>query len=120
MMFQIAAMESLAKDNENDVCYHNIREHINDLNTLESLPSLGMAKDYYTVFKNLNLGKNLQYGFKPAQTLPVPFEYVKLQYADNASYDGFFQSEKYFQGSTRWLFLNFPQSLEKLRSGDPF
>lgn len=96
MMFQIAGIKAFAKDNNTDVYFHNVRENMNFLDTLEGWPSHGYAKDYYTIFKNLNLGANLQYNFIPSETVSCPFEYQPMAFKDNTCYDNFFQSEKFF------------------------
>lgn len=96
MMFQIAGIKSFARDHNSDVYFYNVREHINVLNTIDRSPCVGYAKDYYSIFKNLNWGANLQYNFKPAGTVLCPFEYKPMNFKDNMCYDNFFQSEKFF------------------------
>jgi len=90
MMFQIAGIKSFAKDNNTDVYFHNVREHLKVLDTIDKSPCRGYAKDYYTIFKNLNLGANLQYNFTPKSTVSCPFEYRPMSFGENICYDNFF------------------------------
>jgi len=38
MMFQIAGIKSFAKDNNTDVYFHNVREHLKVLDTIDKSP----------------------------------------------------------------------------------
>lgn len=103
MMFQIAAIKSMAKDNNADSYFHNVRQHISDLNTISTSPCRGYAQQYYTVFGGLNLGENLQYGYKHSSVVHVPFEATSTTYVSNACYDGFFQCESFFAHNRNYI-----------------
>jgi hypothetical protein len=96
MMFQIAAIKSMAKDNGVLAYFHNVQSHIHDLNSSSASPCQKYANRYYDLFAGINLGENLQYGFKPSNFVSVPFAATHVDFVDNTCYDGFFQTEKFF------------------------
>lgn len=93
LMFQIAALKSLAIDNDTDVIFPNAKQMIDYLNSIP--PAMGYAIEYYNIFKNFNWIANEQ--FVSNNTIHVPFGYHKLDYVKGSCYDGFFQSEKFFR-----------------------
>lgn len=91
MMFHIASIYSLAKDNDDELCLLNIDKKINDLIN-DKRCNLLHANSYrflFERFKNENKSINL--------IAEYPFEYVPLSYKKNFMYQGYFQTEKYFK-----------------------
>ena len=96
MLFQIATMKSLAKDNDSDVSFPNFFDNINALN-LDTFhnPKINYAQEYVNIFKNFKI--NTENNINIKENISVPFCYVDLEYKNNANYDGFFQCEKFFK-----------------------
>jgi len=97
LMFQVAGIESIAKDNGFETTYGDVRTHFTYLNT-ENKHNLRLAHayEYLNIFKNFNWKMDV----KPTPISGgqrVPFRYAKIPSVDNMLYDGFFQSEKYFK-----------------------
>jgi hypothetical protein len=107
MMFQIAAVNSIALKNNTQCSFHNLDDQLNYINQFRHKNT--RLKDA-TKYRDLNF-------FKDTLTNPVPpninvytypFHYEDIQIAEgDAGLDGFFQSEKYFkehEGVIRELF----------------
>jgi hypothetical protein len=93
MMFEIAAMHSLAIDNNDTAAFINIPSQITYLNNETNFnPSLNHAQEYMFLLERFNHPGLATY----TAQFNVPYHYEKLQYVNNAYYDGFFQSEKWF------------------------
>lgn len=94
VMFQLAAMTSLAKDNNTEACFPGFSRQL-DLINADNFhnPGLKHAYEYATMFKNLNLNQS---SIVPNNSISVPFGYSELQFVDGAEYTGFFQCERYF------------------------
>lgn len=94
MMFQIAAMKSLSKDNFSEVSFPNLNNHIRILNEeVGHNPKMNYAQEYFNIFKNLSL---IQDSVDIKASFELPFGYLKLKFKDNSNYNGFFQSENFF------------------------
>jgi hypothetical protein len=92
-MFQIAAIESLGKKFNLPVGYYNVDEILDWLNTETAFnPELNHAYDYLKIFKNFNWPKASQ----PRNKTVVPFHFTDIIAKDDTTYDGYFQSEKFF------------------------
>ena len=93
MMFQIAAVNSLANDCGTKASFPNIFTHLDYLNKEKSFnPALNHSLDY------LNFLSPLRYQ-PPPRSLPTvkfPFHYENKSIPTDCWVDGFFQSEKYF------------------------
>lgn len=94
MMFEIAAMESFAHDNNDKACFINIESQIQYLNTETNFnPNMQHADEYRFLLTKYSHPTPTTY----AHQFNVPFDYAPLQYMNGAFYDGFFQSEKWFK-----------------------
>jgi hypothetical protein len=97
VMFQVAGIESIAKDNRFQTTYGKVSVHFDYLNAENKHNNqLTHAHDYLRMFKNFNwktdvVPRNM------TNRISVPFRYAKINHVDNTCYDGFFQSEKYFK-----------------------
>ena len=96
MMFQIAATLSIAKDNNTQAIFPNLKKHLNYLNEEKTHnPSLNYADQYHflNIFKKLNCwDQNIS-----LKIYNFPFHYENLKIENpNCEINGFFQSEKYF------------------------
>jgi glycosyltransferase involved in cell wall biosynthesis len=80
MLFQIATLCSLAKDNNAIAVFPNIERH--EFGNY----STSLLNKIYTILPDINLIENAE----------SPFEYHDLKYTPNSIYKGYFQSEKYF------------------------
>ena len=95
MMFQIAALKSLAKDNESDVVFSNLINHFDFLNKeVSHNPKVNYAQEYINIFKNISFNNEVSTG--ASVNIEFPFDFVKLKFKDKTRYSGFFQSENYF------------------------
>lgn len=93
MMFQIAATEWMSHKSGFKSFYHNLDQQIHKLNTEQRFnPKLKHAHEYLNIFKNFKWPKTGSF----KQTVGVPFIYTPLKVIDNTCYNGYFQSEKYF------------------------
>lgn len=90
ILFHIASIWTLAKDNDDELCLLNIEEKIANL-IKDKRCDISHARDYiylFNRFKILNIEKpNINYNF----------EYKPLMYINEHKYTGYFQSEKYFK-----------------------
>ena len=100
IMFQMAALEYMSYTSGIPKYYYNLNYHINLLHSFSGWPEykqLQYAHEYLTIFKNLKLfGEQGSFD----EMIQVPFRYVELDIKDNTCYDGFFQSEKYFNNKS--------------------
>lgn len=110
MMFEIAAMVSLAHDN-NDTCgFVNIEPQIAYLNNETNFnPNMKHAQEYMYLLQQFKCDLPLSY----PQQFSVPYHYVPLQYVKGAFYDGFFQSEKWFKHNRSKVLNVLKQSSEQ-------
>lgn len=114
LMFQIAAVCSLAKDNGVDVGFDNLMAQLGALNKDDHHnPSLNYAYEYLNIFKNLDLRKTS--GAPITKTIQVPFKYIDLKFEDGACYDGFFQCERFFSHNKEHI-LNLFEPTDEIRN----
>lgn len=108
MLFQIAAMESLAKDNNDTVTYINFFQYCRFLDEDKfHNPEINYAESDYCNILNIEKEKlSPDIDYSKFQTYEVPFGYQKLKYIPDVIYDGFFQSEKYFHHNRQYLMNN--------------
>lgn len=92
MLFQIASIASLAKDNNTDFILSS--NNISDLKH-------GKINDYVSnIFRNINFNDS----FKYSSVYREPFFcYEKINYNDNMCIYGYFQSEKYFKHNEKLI-----------------
>jgi hypothetical protein len=90
ILFQIAAIASIAKDNNVEPCLLMIDRIVRDLDKDDRLLT-AHANEYRFIFDRF---KQLPHINKPA--MQYPFHYVPPVFKDEHTYIGFFQSEKYF------------------------
>lgn len=89
MMFQIAAIYSLANDN-NTVCSFMHQKSKNQGNCSSTYVN--------NVFKNINFSLEQLSNFKN-RYFEKEFKYSKLPFFNNTIYEGYFQSEKFFENN---------------------
>ena len=92
MLFQIAFIEDLARRGGFEVRYPDIDEIFQQL--LKSGHSQN-CYDYLNIFKNFDWKKN-QDKPMPNRIVHIPHHYEYIEPVDNMIYDGYFQSERYF------------------------
>ena len=92
MLFQIAFIEDLARRGGFEVRYPDIDEIFQQL--LKSGHSQN-CYDYLNIFKNFDWKKN-QDKPMPNRIVHIPHHYEHIEPVDNMIYDGYFQSERYF------------------------
>lgn len=97
MMFQIAAIHSLANDN-NTTCSFMHQKSKNQGNC-----SLTYVDN---IFKNINFSLEKLSNFKHKYS-EEEFEYRKLPFFNNTIYEGYFQSEKFFENNKDKIFSLF-------------
>lgn len=101
MMFQIAFIEDLARRGGFEVRYPDIDD------VFQTLLKSGHSQncyDYLHIFKNFDWKKN-QDKSMPNRIVHIPHRYEHIEPVDNMIYDGYFQSERYFnRGETLKLF----------------
>lgn len=97
LMFQIASIESFAKDNDLIVDYVNTDIHLNNLKNQVRTNTYNPI-DYKNIFKNFkwnhednNFTKEIKIPYSQTYT------YVDLPVEENALYIGYLQTEKYFK-----------------------
>ncbi len=118
MMFQIAAVKSIAMDNNTDCSFHSLDNHLTYLNQHRHLNRrMGDAFEY----KKLNFIKDLRTDPLPQNVIPYyyPFHYEhKELIGEEIGLDGFFQSEKYFKNNEkeiRFLFRPTDEIVETIK-----
>jgi hypothetical protein len=92
MLFQIAFIEDLARRGGFEVRYPDIDE------VFQRLLLSGHSQncyDYLNIFKNFDWNKN-QDKPMPNRIVSIPHHYEYIEPVDNMIYDGYFQSERYF------------------------
>ncbi len=96
MMFVIAAVENLAKAN-NDVAYYpNVKSHLDRVQEARSriYPNSDvLVTEYLKIFKNFKWNDS---GEPTDIRISCPFDYGRMNYRRGAIYHGYFQTEKYF------------------------
>jgi hypothetical protein len=92
MLFQIAFIEDLARRGGFEVRYPDIDQVFSTL--LKSGHSQN-CYDYLNIFKNFDWKKN-QDKPMPNRIVSIPHHYEYIEPVDNMIYDGYFQSERYF------------------------
>lgn len=104
MMFQIAAIEWLAKQHGFETYYPTANNHLRHLNSeTKHNPKLRHAMEYKTIFKNFSWPTKNDHPKLLHET--IPWQYTPIVPKDNVCYDGFFQCSKYFdEDFTQWLF----------------
>jgi hypothetical protein len=95
MMFVIAAVENLAKANNNTAFFPNVKSHLakvqNDRFFIYPKSDVSTF-DYLKIFRNFNWN---DVGTASGNVL-CSFHYSPIQYRDDVIYHGYFQTEKYF------------------------
>lgn len=91
MLFHIASIWVLAKDNDNELCLLDIDTKIINLIN-DTRCSLSHADKYNYIFKRFAHKSNTT-----NNSILYPFNYVPLTYYSECEYLGYFQSEKYFK-----------------------
>jgi hypothetical protein len=94
MMFQIATMESLAKDYGLEVNYIEAHRHLVEMNSHKRTNTYN-SLEYLKIFENFHWNSKISHSLN--ETIEVPFAFVELHPKDNDCYWGYFQSEKYFK-----------------------
>ena len=119
MMFQIAAVTSLALDKKTKPSFGNLEQQLNYLNNENHFnPKLKHSSEY----RKLNFFNDMitEKSPKNVKIYSYPFHYEKIEIeGDNAILDGFFQSEKYFKNNEkeiRELFKPTKEITEKIES----
>lgn len=121
MMFVIAAVENLAKAN-NDVAYFpNVKSHlakVQDDRTRIYPNSDVLTTDYLKIFKNFkwnDVGNGTGRIF-------CPFDYSPMNYRQGTIYHGYFQTEKYFNNRNHILHVFEPSDfvLEQIKKYEEF
>ena len=114
MLFQIAAVKSLAIDYGVDCSFPNLIHHYGVMDADNFyIPNLKHSTEYHQIFNKLNV-------VQPTTSLPLiryPFHYVKADLPpDNFVVDGFFQSEKYFAHNREAIldFIKMPESVREI------
>ena len=114
MLFQIAAVKSLAIDSGVDCSFPNLYHHYNVMDDDNHYnPTLKHSQEYRQIFHKLNVTP-------PTTNLPLikyPFHYVKADLPpDNFVVDGFFQSEKYFAHNREAIldYIKIPESVNEI------
>jgi hypothetical protein len=92
MLFQIAFIEDMARRGGFEVRYPDI-DYV--FQTLLKSGHSQNCYDYLKIFKNFDWLKN-QDKPMPNRICHIPYKYVNLTPTDNVIYDGYFQSERYF------------------------
>lgn len=95
MMFQVAFLEYAAYKNNLKSYYYNLDAHRNFLYSLKDrneYKQLSNVDNYLTIFKNFTYNSAGTF----ENLVEVPFEFTEILIKDNSCYNGFFQSEKYF------------------------
>lgn len=93
VMFQIAAISSLAKDHNTDVSFPNFSAQLDMINRdTHHNPKVNYAQDYAKIFKNLKINQVPAKG----KMVHIPFRYDPLKFENELNYVGFFQCEKFF------------------------
>ena len=114
ILFQIAAVKSLAIDSGVDCSFPNLIHHYGVMDADNYyIPNLKHSTEYHQIFDKLNV-------IQPTTSLPLtryPFHYVKVDTPpDNFVVDGFFQSEKYFTHNREAIldYIKMPESVNKI------
>lgn len=85
ILFQIASIWALAKDNNDELCVLNVNKIIEDLKN----NNRGNLTYLFNRFPNITGHVN--------NVINHPFEYVPIEYKKEHEYVGYFQCEKYFK-----------------------
>ena len=115
MMFVIAAIENLAKVNNNKAYFPNVKSHLKKVqdDRTRIYPNSDVSTlDYLKIFKNFNWNDQ---GNATGKII-CPFHYTPIDYRDGIIYHGYFQTEKYFPNREHILYVFEPSSfvLEKI------
>lgn len=97
MMFQVAALNSIALKNNTKCSFHNLDEQLNYINQFRHV---NVKLEDATKYKKLNFFKDALTNPVPAniKTYTYPFHYEEIKIGEgDVGLDGFFQSEKYFK-----------------------
>jgi hypothetical protein len=90
MLFHIASIWTLAKDNDDELCLIDVDKKINNLIN-DNRCNWRHANDYKYIFNRFK--NTVEY---PELSIKYKFEYETLKYMYGYEYIGYFQSEKYF------------------------
>jgi hypothetical protein len=99
-MFQIAALESMAKDYDLKTNYGDVVTHLKGMKEHERTPTYN-PYDYLTMFKNFNWPSKI--GFFCEREINVPFCYEHIVPQNGDRFIGYFQSEKYFKHNREYI-----------------
>jgi len=129
MLFQTAAIETVAYQNGDKVSYFNIDHHLEQLESTLYGGRASNAKEYLDIFESFTWVSDGEYIFtKNVQTGPIKRLYARLHfeqeliYLDKCAYLGYYQSEKYFPNRQFILDLFEPSNFVKkqLKKYDKF
>jgi len=115
ILFQTAFIENASKKSGYKTFYPNIVNHLEYLNNENAHnANLNHAKDYLKIFKKFNW--RIDHFGNCNKAIQMPFKHVLVNIVDETLYDGFFQSEKYFDNRKHILKLFEPSDfvLDKL------
>lgn len=104
LLFQVATMEALSNRYAMPLYYADIDKFFDDLSRQTAWTT--HAKEYLTIFENLDWHKNQDIAVPPSRVIKIPFRYVRLFPEENTRYIGYFQSERFFEDQgdyVRWL-----------------
>jgi len=110
-LFHIAAIWSLAKDNNDELCLLDVNEKILMMQTGE-IWNTPHAADYMFLFNRFPM-KNGIHGIRyMAPIIYSPYIYTPLKYKPEHEYDGYFQSEKNFIHRRKDILKLFSEPIE--------
>jgi len=92
MLFHIASIYALAKDNGDELCLLNIEDKINSLINDTRGNDLTHAAKYKYIFNRISTANG-----HVSDVVNHPFQYTPIPYKKGHQYFGYFQSEKYFK-----------------------
>jgi hypothetical protein len=99
MMFQIAMLESAAKDRGLETNYPNIIQHIRDLNDFKRTDTY-KPHEYLHIFKNFKWPGVIE---EYDRFRDIPYGYRDLCVKDGGCLKGYFQSERYFKHNREFV-----------------
>jgi hypothetical protein len=114
MLLQMAAVKSIAIDNQTDCSFPNLIDQINLINNeMYYNPKIKHGFEYMLMFENVNTVSPIN----QLDVISFPFHYQKINIPEGNFYvDGFFQSEKYFVHNRKELleWFKIPEKIEEI------
>jgi len=95
MLFHIASIWTLAKDNDDELSLLNIEDKIRELDAAVNITTTWSETKHSDEFRYLFNRFHRSTGDAP--NIKLPFQYIPIQYTNGYKYSGYFQSEKYFK-----------------------